>query len=125
MYHLKQVPSEAQIKKYLRRIVFGKNLFCPLCRSRDVLTYEDRYRCRRCRIKFSLLSHTWLSDLKLSYQHLWLILWCWTTSVPVRQAASLTECSEEVIYRWYERFRTHLPENAVILEKIVQLLTFV
>ncbi len=25
VYNLKQVPSEAQIQKYIRRIVFGKN----------------------------------------------------------------------------------------------------
>lgn len=30
MYHLKQVPSKAKIRTFLRRIVFGK--------------YEDRYR---------------------------------------------------------------------------------
>ena len=64
MYHLNQIPSEAQIKKRLRRIIFGKNVFCPECNSRQVVRYEQRYRCRACRIKFSLLSHTWLSDMK-------------------------------------------------------------
>ena len=59
MYNLKQVPSEAQIRKYLRRILFGKNIFCPDCRSRLVVCYEQRYRCRKCRAKFSLTSHTW------------------------------------------------------------------
>jgi transposase-like protein len=121
MYHLKQIPTEAQIRKYFRRIVFGKNVFCPECRSRETIRYEDRYRCRSCRIKFSLLSHTWFSDAKLPYQSLWLILWCWTTQIPVRQAMALCRCSEEAIRRWFDRFRAHLPENDVILEKIIQL----
>ena len=115
------MPSEAQIRKIIRRTVFGENLFCPVCRSRDVARYESRYRCRRCRQKFSLLSHTWLADTKLSYQSLWLVLWCWTTQIPARQAMALTGRSEEAVRRWYSRFREHLPEETHILEKIVQL----
>lgn len=121
MYQLKQVPSETQIQRYLRRIVFGSNLFCPTCRSRSVVTYEERYRCRKCRVKFSLTSHTWLGDTKLSYQAFWLLLWCWTTMIPVRQAMALTHRSEDAVRRWYDRFRSHLPEDPLILAKLVQL----
>jgi transposase-like protein len=121
MYHLNQIPSEAQIKKYLRRIIFGKNVFCPVCRSRKVVTYEERYRCRRCREKFSLLSHTWLSDMKLPYQQFWMLLWCWTIREPILQTRALTHLSEDTIRRWYERFRAHLPPETHVLERIVQL----
>lgn len=62
MYTLNQIPSETQIKKFLRKTIFGKNLYCPICRSQQISSYESRYRCRRCRTKFSLLSHTWLSE---------------------------------------------------------------
>ncbi len=121
MYQLKQVPSEAQIKRSFRRIIFGKNLFCPKCRSRKIIQYETRYRCRKCRLKFTLISHTWLSDMKLSYQKFWLVLWCWTTQIPVKQAQALSGLSEEAVRRWYDKFRENLPENQEILEKIVQL----
>lgn len=121
MYELKQVPSEAQIKKYLRRIIFGKNVFCPVCRSRSVVRYEQRYRCRKCREKFSLLSHTWLSAMKLSYQKFWLVLWCWTNQVPVKQSTSLCALSEEAIRRWFDRFRNNLPKETGILDRVVQL----
>ncbi len=79
MYQLKQIPSEAQIRKYVRRIVFGKNVFCPL------------------------------------------LLWCWTTRIPVLQAQSLTHLSEVTVRHWYRQFRLHLPEEVHILERIVQL----
>jgi len=121
MYELNQVPSEAQITKYIRRILFGKNLFCPICKSRLISKYGVRYRCRRCRHKFSLLSHTWLKDCKLSLQKLWLVLWCWTTQVPIRQTIALTQLSEKAIRLWFERFRTHLPWENEVLEHIVQL----
>lgn len=121
MYHLNQIPSETQIGKYLRRIIFGKNIFCPACGSRSVVRYEQRYRCRQCREKFSLLSHTWLADMKLPYQMFWLILWCWTTQIPVKQAKALTKRSEGTIRKWYGLFRMHLPQEQAILQRIVQL----
>jgi transposase-like protein len=121
MYHINQIPSEAKIRRYIRQIVFGKNLFCPVCRSRKVMKYEARYRCRECRIKFSLLSHTWLGDMKISYQLFWTLLWAWTIQMPIKQTMSLTKLSDDAVRRWYDRFRSHLPEETHILERIVQL----
>lgn len=121
MYQLKQIPSEPQVRRFLRRTLFGKNVWCPQCRSRSVVRYEARYRCRRCRAKFSLLSHTWLADLKLPLPKFWLVLWCWTSAVPVKQTMALVRLSEEAVRRWYDRFRTHLPDDPVVLERLVQL----
>ncbi|MFZ2202466.1 MAG: IS1595 family transposase [Microgenomates group bacterium] len=121
MYKFNQIPSEAQIRKCLRRIVFGKNLYCPNCHSRSVCVCGLRYRCRGCHGKFSLLSHTWLNNLKLPYQQFWMILWCWTTEVPVRQTVSLTKLSETTIRHWFDEFRSHLPKDQIVLERLVQL----
>ena len=59
--------------------------------------------------------------MKLSYQKFWVILWCWTTQVPVKQAQALALLSEEAVRHWYSLFRAHLPQEQVILEKLVQL----
>src|SRR3989338_8351839 len=121
MYQLNQIPSEAKIRQYLRQIIFGKNMFCPNCRSRNVYATQRRYRCRKCQIRFSLLSHTWLSNMKLPLQQFWLVLWCWTTQIPIKQASSLTKLSGVTLYHWYDVFRSHLPEEYQILEHMVQL----
>jgi len=121
MYNLKQIPTEAQIKKYIRRILFGKNIFCPKCKSQKIVWYEKRYRCKNCRLRFSLISHTWLKDMKIPFQKFWLILWCWNTQIPVKQTMALTCVSEDAIRHWFDLFRAHIPDNPVILEKIVQL----
>lgn len=121
VYQFRQIPSEAQIKKYLRRIVFGKNIYCPVCRSRKILREEKRFWCTRCRDRFSLLSYTWLSHLKLPLQTFWLVLWCWTQQVPVKQTARLTQLSIPTIYHWFAIFRSHLPEDQNTLEHLVQL----
>ncbi len=49
MRNMDQVPSEIEIRKCIRGIAFGKDVFCPVCRSQKVVLSERRYRCRRCR----------------------------------------------------------------------------
>lgn len=121
MYQFNQIPSEAQIKKHLRRIVFGSNIHCPECKSRLVCHFENRFRCRKCKVKFSLLSHTWLNHLRLPITQFWLVLWCWTQQVPVKQTARLTTLSQTTIYHWFSVFRSHLPKDQDLLEHLVQL----
>lgn len=105
----------------MKKILFGNHLFCPECRSFDVICYETRFRCRKCRLKFSLVSHTWLSDINIPLQRFWLVLWCWTTQVPVQQTEKLTALSEKAVRHWFDLFRNHLPEHQETLERIVQL----
>lgn len=121
VYKLKQIPSDAQIRKYLRRILFGKNIYCPVCKSNKVYSTQQRYRCRKCGIRFSLLSHTWLANLKLPLEQFWLTLWCFTNQVPVQQTMKLSCLSEGTVRHWFEEFRMHLPEDQDVLEHIVQL----
>ena len=121
MYTLNQVPSEAQIRKYIRRILFGKNMFCPMCHSPKVVSERRRYRCRSCRGRFSLFSHTWLANIKLPLEQWWMVLWAWSTGTPIRQTRALTGLSELSIRRWFDTFREHLPPETHILQRIVQL----
>src|SRR3989344_1814269 len=118
---LKQFPSEAKLRKELRRIIFGSNLFCPWCRSRSVKASEGRYWCRKCRRHFSLLSGTWLRDLKLSLRTWYALLWCWTQRVPVLQTQKLCHMSEESVYHWFREFRLHLPQLEPLLQGRVQM----
>lgn len=118
---INQVPSEAKIRKYLRQVVFGKNMTCPNCNSRQVYRSEDRYRCRKCRKPFTLLSGTWLSNMKLSLRTFWALLWCWTQQVPVLQTQKLYHVSERTVYHWFRQFRLRLPDFEPILEGTVQM----
>ena len=118
---LNQIPSEAKIKKHLRKIIFGKNIFCPWCNSRKVYRSENRYRCRKCRKPFNLLSNTWLQGMKLSLRTFWALLWCWTQQIPVLQTQKLCHVSDPTIRHWFRQFRLHLPQFEPILEGIVQM----
>lgn len=118
---LNQIPSETKIKKHLRKMIFGKNIFCPHCRSRKIYVSESRYRCRNCRKPFSLLSGTWLSDMKLLLRTFWTLLWCWTQKVPVLQTTKLCHVSEKTVRHWFRQFRLHLPEFEPILQGQIQM----
>ena len=116
-----QIPSEAKIKKQLRNVIFGKNLYCPRCRSRKVYASEKRYRCTVCRKPFSLLSGTWLKDMKLSLRTCYALLWCWTQRGPVLQTQKLCHVSEKCVRYWFRQFRLHLPLFDPILSGVIQM----
>lgn len=121
---LYQIPSEAKIKRELKKVVFGKTLFCPYCGSRQIKKYEKRYYCKLCRKPFSFTSVTWLKGMKLPLRTFWLLLWCWTNKVPVDQAMKVSGVSEPTARRWYEKFRNHLPKEPlenIRLSGIVQM----
>lgn len=121
VYNLDQIPTEAKIRKYLRGILFGKHIFCPVCRSGNVNRNHNRYWCSKCRKRFTLTSHTWLTHLRLSLPKFWLVLWCWVKQMPVKQTQELTKLSEKGVRHHFDLFRAHLPRNQELLEHIVQL----
>ena len=118
---LNQIPSEAKIKKHLTKIIFGSHLFCPWCHSRQVHRSEHRYRCRKCKKPFTLISGTWLKGMKISLRTFWALLWCWTQKVPILQTQKLCHVSEEAVRYWFRQFRLHLPEFEPILQGQVQM----
>jgi hypothetical protein len=50
-----------------------------------------------------------------------MILWSWTTQIPVRQTISLTNLSEVTIRHWFDVFRHQLPHNQEVLQRLVQM----
>jgi len=121
VYNLKQIPSKTHVRKYLRRILFGKNVFCPVCKTYKIKAEVNRYWCPKCRTRFSLLSHTWLRDLNLSLQTFWILLWSWTKQMPVKQTQEVSCLSEKTVRYWFYMFRIHLPRDQTLLEHVVQL----
>lgn len=118
---LNQIPSEAKIRKHLKHIIYGQHIFCPMCHSRKIYKIQKRYYCSKCRRSFSLLSGTWLSNIKLSLRTFWALLWCWTQQVPVLQTQKLCHVSEQTVYHWFRQFRLHLPQFEPILAGEVQM----
>ena len=118
---LNQIPSEVQIRKQLKQILFGKNLHCPWCHLRKIKVSDNRYWCSKCRKHFSLLSGSWLSGMKLNLRTWYALLWCWTQQIPVLQTQKLCHVGEECTRYWFRAFRTHLPDFAEILEDAVQM----
>ena len=107
---IKLTPNEPKIKRVLKKILFGNYLFCPHCHSRGIKSYEKRYHCKKCRKFFSLTSVSWLKGCKLPLQIVWLLLYCYTRKIPILQTQDLCGVSEPTVRRWFDRFRSNLPE---------------
>lgn len=59
--------------------------------------------------------------MKLPLQQFWLMVWCWTIQIPVKQTVTITRLSEVTTRHWFDEFRHHLPYKQEVLEAMVQL----
>lgn len=59
--------------------------------------------------------------MKLPLQQFWMIIWCWTIQIPVKQTMTITKLSEVTIRHWFDECRHHLPYNQEVLSAMVQL----
>lgn len=117
------VPPERKIKSMVCRMLFGDTTLvkCPYCTRAGCIRRNERFQCRRCGKAWSLTSLTWMKGMKLSWETLWRLLWCYGNRVPVDQTSKLLIISRPTIYRWFALFRANLPEREMILEKCVQI----
>jgi transposase-like protein len=124
-HSLSQIPTEKKIAKELKHIIYGKHVSCPDCgRKNSVVTLilNKKWRCKKCRIKFSITSRTWLKGMKISYTHLWALIWCWQKKINIQQTNALLHLSIVTIRRYYELFRDNLQTDyEVLLEGQVQI----
>lgn len=120
MYQFKQIPSESQINTILKKIIFEGDISCPKCGSTFTCRYENRFRCKNCRTKFSLLSSTLFAHLRIPLSQFWLILWCWTSRVPIKQTALLSGLSIPTIYHWFTTFESKLKIDQKLLKNLSQ-----
>ena len=124
-HSLSQIPSEKQIAKQLKGVIFGSKVRCPDChRQRHVqeLKKNKLWRCKKCRNKFSVTSTSWLKGMKLNYQHLWCLIWAWQNKMNVQQVQTLLKLSIPTIRRYYALFRDNLNlDYDIVLEGKVQM----
>lgn len=122
---LSQIPTEKQILKHLKKIIYGNKVRCPDCgKQKHIVEIQKNrvWRCKKCRNKFSITSLSWLKGMKISVQHLWLLIWCWQNKINIQQVVSISKLSIPTIRRYYELFRDNLNSDIdVILEGKVQI----
>jgi len=127
MYHVAPDISPAKVEAALRRIVWKNGRpHCPRCGAFRIraVKKEGRYHCPKCRKKFSLLSHTWMKDVKIPLSLFVILLSFWLEDVTVELASKLAGLSRPTIYRYYRLFRRHIvrsidfvPQNAVQVDE--------
>ena len=108
------------ISVVIKNIIYGRNIFCPRCHSYRVISRQRRHYCGKCRRRFSLFSHKWLANTKLSLPSLWQIIWCFVYAVPVKQAQAITELSEKTVRHWFDLCRNQLIQLDTKLKGTIQ-----
>ena len=113
MHIIKQVPKYGTLRRVFREAIFGAKTYCPHCKSKRIkmLKREERWRCRGCKLPFSLKSSSWLRGSKLSLETIWLLLWCWQKKFSRQHAMDITGVSYPTVTSWYEKFRQHIPKE--------------
>lgn len=117
MIVLKCQLSDRKIKGQFRKLIFAKRIFCPRCGYTKIRVSENRYRCPKCRKPFSLISGTWLKDMKISWSKLYLILDCWLKGIDLKNVCYLVKVSYPTAFLWYRKFRLNVPKEAFKLSK--------
>lgn len=123
---MNKIPNFASNKKYwllINRLVFGSEVVCPQCRSALQERYTRRYLwCAFCRRKYRATAYkgSWLYGMKLRPRQLFILLWCWQQKKSLEAALLKAEVSYPTAARWFERFRSHLPDTTPLLEGLVQ-----
>ncbi len=110
---LKQIPTPKVLERTFKKIIFGSHVHCLDCGSRKVrrVKSENRYRCKTCKLPFTLKSSSWLKGSKLPLDTIWLLLWCWQKKYSLQQAMDLTEVSYPTARLWYGTFRDRIPQE--------------
>jgi transposase-like protein len=110
---LRQVPRKTKLRTIFKKIIFGSHVHCPDCGSRYFrkIKKEDRWRCNRCDLPFSIKSACWLKGSKLSLESVWLLLLCWQKRFSVQGTMEITGLSYPTVFNWFQKFRDHIPKE--------------
>ena len=113
MHIVKQVPTKGTLRRILKQAIFKGRVRCLSCGSRSVkmIKQEERWRCRKCHLPFSIKSSCWLKGSKLPLETIWLLLWCWQKKFARERAMDITGVSHPTVILWYEKFRMHIPKE--------------
>jgi transposase len=119
MQSIEDIPTEAQCRKLLERIVLGKECRCLFCGG-QLKRNKRYYWCKFCRKKIWLKSFTWLRGSKLSYRKIFILVLAWQKKVNPGSVKTLVGLPYKTIDHWFSLFRDHLPREEELLDGLVE-----
>lgn len=118
MNNVTQLPSNWQCHKQLFKIVWGISC-CPDCGGKLLLRPSYEW-CRVCRLKTSVKSETIFRNSNLSFQQIWLLIWCWQRKHSIGAIRSMTGLSYLTIRRTLRKLRQALPSDQTLLSGLIE-----
>lgn len=112
MTSLAKLPSEAWCKRFVYKQITGSNA-CQHCNGGLVFKRSCDYGwCSQCRVKVRPKATTWFRSSNLSYQQIFLLIWCWQQRQSPGTACLVAGVSYTTARRWYWRMRALLPRSS-------------
>lgn len=109
MSSLAEIPGEARCKQLVHQLLTNQK-GCTACGGTIAWKRSREYGwCKHCRVKVRPKAGTWFRGSKLSYRQLLTLLWCWQERQSPRTACLVVGVSYTTTARWYQRFRSLLP----------------
>lgn len=104
--------SDTQIEAIFRAARFGDRTRCPQCGyTRKLWRLDDgRWRCKRCRKRFGLLTETWLSHTRLSLGEIYELLFWFELELTDHGIARRLEAPYSAVHRFLLQLRRALAD---------------
>jgi len=107
-------------KAYFRHARWSGRRYCPWCNNRSIYRLDDgKFKCSRCRRKFTEFSGTYLSRLKIPFNNLLYLIHMFVMGVPAFRIAKQSSISKSTIERLFRLFKRVIYDNS--LEELQQL----
>lgn len=96
----------SQTNKVFRHAKFSKRTLCIFCNSRKISVISDgRFFCRQCNKKFSLLTNTYLANIRLSLDQLYEILYWFVYEFTANKTAKEIKINQKLVHRCFSIIR--------------------
>lgn len=96
----------SQTRKVFRHAKFPKRTTCLRCNSRQISAISDgRFLCRKCHKLFSVLTGTYLSNIRIPLDQLYEILYWFVYEFTANKTAKEIRVNQKLVHRFFSTIR--------------------
>lgn len=115
-------PTNEHCIKYLEKVLWDNNPFCPYCKSKkySALKITTRYHCNNCNTSYSVLIDTIFKSTKIELQKwFFAIAIIKNSNISSRELANLLSVTKDTAWRMQLNIKKSSFENSNYLKNIL------
>jgi transposase len=108
------ISAEKKSKVYFRHLRWQGKRYCPYCQKKKIYRLaNEKFRCASCRHKFSEFTGTYLSGIRIPFNHLLYLLHLFVLGIPAYRVAKNLNLSIDTVGRLFLKLREAIYENSL------------